>query len=204
MNKTKKIFIDFDGVICDTNRLKENNIKEAYKYVFGHYNDDFVHFFTSNNGLPREMKLSKYFNAPNLEKKILTKYYSLNKNLLSAKLNDGFLDYLKINTKSDIFVLSGGDYTEITSFLKKNKILHLFNDVLTGPETKSENLSKFHVNSEDLFIGDSKHDYFVAKEYSLNFIFMSEYSQESPPYSFLDKSVVIIKNFVTLLNDEKK
>ena len=34
MNHKKKIFIDFDGVISDTNTLKEKNIKEAYKYAF--------------------------------------------------------------------------------------------------------------------------------------------------------------------------
>ena len=78
MNHKKKIFIDFDGVICDTNTLKEKNIKEAYKYVFGEYNIDFVQFFTKNNGVPRELKLKQYFNSPTLEEKILKKYFSLN------------------------------------------------------------------------------------------------------------------------------
>jgi len=200
MNHKKKIFIDFDGVISDTNTLKEKNIKEAYKYVFGEYNIDFVEFFTKNNGVPRELKLKQYFNSPVVEDKILKKYFSLNKSLLDAKLSSGFLHYLKINNKSDFFILSGGDKTEIANFLKKNNIFHLFNEVLTGPKTKSENLSKFNISSKDIFIGDSKHDYVVAKEYSLNFIFMTEFSQESPPYSFIDKSVVLTKNFITLIN----
>ena len=61
-------------------------------------------------------------------------------------------------------------------------------------------ISKFNISSRDVFIGDSKHDYVVAKEYNLNFIFMTEFSQESPPYSFIDKSVVLTKNFITLIN----
>lgn len=196
----KKIFIDFDGVISDTNNLKEKNINEAYKYVFGKYDIDFVKFFTKNNGIPRELKLNQYFNNPIVEKKILKRYFSLNKSLLDAKLNSGLLDYLKINNKSDFFILSGGDKTEITDFLKKNNIFHFFNEVLTGPKTKSENLSKFNISSGDIFIGDSTHDYIVAKKYNLNFIFMTEFSQESPPYSFIDESVVLTKNFITLIN----
>jgi phosphoglycolate phosphatase-like HAD superfamily hydrolase len=196
----KKIFIDFDGVISDTNSLKEKNIKKAYKYVFGNSNNDFFEFFTKNNGVPRELKLNQYFNSPVIEEKILKKYFSLNKNLLDAKVSSGFLDYLKINNKSDFFILSGGDKTEIVNFLKKNNIFCQFNEVLTGPKTKSENLSKFNISSRDVFIGDSKHDYVVAKEYNLNFIFMTEFSQESPPYSFIDKSVVLTKNFITLIN----
>ena len=196
----KKIFIDFDGVVSDTNKLKEKNIGEAYKYVFGEYNIDFVNFFTKNNGIPRELKLNKYFNSPVVEEKILKKYFSLNKTLLDAKLSSGFLNYLKINNQSDFFILSGGDKIEINSFLKKNKIFHLFNEILTGPKTKSENLSKFNISSSDIFIGDSEHDYIVAKEYNLNFIFMTEFTQELPPYSFVDKSVIITKKFLTLIN----
>ena len=200
MNQKKRIFIDFDGVISDTNTLKEKNIKEAYKYVFGEYNIDFVDFFTKNNGVPRELKLNKYFNSPIIEEKILKKYFSLNKNLLNAKLSNGFLDYLKINNKSDFFILSGGDRTEIVNFLKKNNVFHIFEEILTGPKTKSQNLTKFNLTESDVFIGDSKHDFIVAKEYNLNFIFMTEFSQEPPPYSFIDQSVILTKNFITLIN----
>jgi hypothetical protein len=31
---------------------------------------------------------------------------------------------------------------------------------------------------------------------------MTEFSQESPPYSFIDKSVVLTKNFITLINKQ--
>jgi hypothetical protein len=199
MNR-KKVFIDFDGVISDTNVIKEKNIKEAYKYVFGEYNIDFVNFFTKNNGVPRELKLNKYFNSPIIEEKILKKYFSLNKNLLDAKLSNGFLDFLKINNKSDFFILSGGDRTEIVNFLKKNNVFDIFEEILTGPKTKSQNLAKFNLTESDVFIGDAKHDFIVAKEYKLNFIFMTEFSQEPPPYSFIDQSVILTKNFITLLN----
>ncbi|MDC0289931.1 HAD family hydrolase [bacterium] len=203
MNRRKNIFIDFDGVISDTNTLKEKNINEAYKYIFGEYNSEFVDFFTRNNGVPREIKLKQYFDSPKVEGQILKQYFLLNENLLDANLASGFLDYLKINNESHIYILSGGDKNEISSFLVKNNILHFFNEIFTGPKTKSENLSGCTLSSNDIFIGDSRHDYLVAREYNLNFIFMTDFSQESQPYSFIDNPVVITKNFETLVNEGK-
>lgn len=203
MMSSNKIFIDFDGVVCDTNTLKERNISEAYKYVFGNYNKDFVEFFTKNNGIPRELKLNSYFNSDAIENKILKKYSILNQSLINAELSAGFEEYLRINDNSDLYILSGGDKNEISMFLKKNNIFHCFSEILTGPKTKSTNLSRFAITNRDLFIGDSRHDYIVAKEFNLNFVFMTGLSQESPPFEFLDNSVVIVKDFKDLININK-
>ena len=109
MSHNQKIFIDFDGVVCDTNTLKERNISEAYKYVFGNYNKKFVEFFTKNNGIPRELKLNCYFNSDVIENKILKKYSILNQTLLNVGLSAGFKEFLRIN---DILTCRGHKKTK--------------------------------------------------------------------------------------------
>ena len=199
----KKIFIDFDGVISNTNFIKEKNIKNATKKILGKQDELFIKYFTTNNGIPRELKLKSYFNDEKLEKKILDKYSDLNNNLDNAELNLGLLDFLEINKDENLFILSGGDLNEIEYLLKKNNILNYFSDVLTGPKTKSQHLSSIKLNSHDFFIGDSNHDYQVSKKFNLKFIFMTDFSQEKYPYNFLDYKVQITKNFLTLINNNE-
>ena len=69
MLEKRRIYLDFDGVISDSNDTKASNISTAYFNVFGEQNDEFVDFFTSNNGVPRESKLSQYFGDEELETK---------------------------------------------------------------------------------------------------------------------------------------
>lgn len=193
------IFIDFDGVIADTNNIKKTNISSAYYNITGNYNKEFVKYFTENNGIPRELKLKKFINNDILEHKILHEYSALNDSLLNANINQGLISYLKKNRNKDVFILSGGDYKEIELFLIKKNINKYFNKILCGPKTKDENLKSIEITENDLFIGDSKHDYSVAKNNCLKFIFMTNYTQEKSPFEFLDKSVLIVKNFEELI-----
>ena len=61
--KCEKIFLDFDGVIVDSNEFKELAIERSIYKVIGKNktSTDAINFFNINAGIAREKKLSKFF-----------------------------------------------------------------------------------------------------------------------------------------------
>jgi phosphoglycolate phosphatase-like HAD superfamily hydrolase len=180
MSKYKHIYLDFDGVVCDTNELKKRNIFLATsRFVNSKEALAFTDYFTKNNGLPREKKIFNYFHEHELGKKILDLYNILNKNLIEAFLIEGLVDFLNENKRVPMSILSGGDRTEISEYLKEKSIIAFFDNIFCGPNTKEENLLSTQISRPALFIGDSAHDYEVAKKFKLDFIFLYGSSQET-------------------------
>jgi HAD superfamily hydrolase (TIGR01549 family) len=179
MTVFKQIFLDFDGVIADTNTLKKQNIMAALlNYIDESDANKFVTYFIANNGIPREKKIFAYFSDKALALKILNSYNSLNKNLIDAMLIEGLVEFLNKNKHIPIFILSGGDRLEIEDFLLCKSIRKYFTEILCGPKTKEENLELFDLKRPALYIGDSAHDYELAKKFYLEFIFLYGTSQE--------------------------
>ena len=67
---TKNIFIDFDGVIVDSNNLKEISIKESVYKIVGNNrkSNQALTFFNENAGIPRDQKLSLFFSNKDKDK----------------------------------------------------------------------------------------------------------------------------------------
>ena len=173
-----QIFLDFDGVISDSNELKSKNIlKASLNYLNPTLAIKFVEYFTSNNGIPREKKVYEYFSDNILANEILLSYNELNKNLINAPIIEGVVDFLYEYRDIPIYILSGGDRSEIEEYLFFNSIQQCFQKVLCGPETKEQNLASIHITTPALFIGDSLHDYEVSKKFNLDFIFLFGASQ---------------------------
>ena len=191
------IFLDFDGVICDSDLLKEKNIYIATRKFFNDKTaEEFTEYFTSNNGIPREIKVLNYFGNNITSQKILLEYEKLNKNLISAKLNVGLKNFL-VSFNNKKVILSGGDKKEIENYLITKAIYKYFDKILCGPLTKIKNIELIKLQRPSLFIGDSKYDYEVAKYFELDFIFMLGNTQ----YQNFDnelRNVFITKNFKTL------
>lgn len=198
LNSYNLIFLDFDGVICDSNSLKEMNIYNATKKFF---NDktakEFTEYFTSNNGIPRELKVLNYFGNNIISQKILKEYEKLNKNLISARLNVGLKNFLtSFNNKK--LILSGGDKKEIENYLITKKIYKYFDRILCGPLSKIQNIEMIELQRPALFIGDSRYDYEVTKYFEIDFLFMYGKTQ----YQNFDdelRNVFFTKNFRTLI-----
>ena len=53
--KTKKIFIDFDGVLVDSNKFKEESIEKSIKiFEKKRYSRKSIFYFNENAGIGRE------------------------------------------------------------------------------------------------------------------------------------------------------
>jgi len=175
---------DFDGVLFDTNNIKEKAIRKAVEKNSDDQNlvATFLEYFTSNNGLSREYKINKFFNS--LESKlILTDYNSiLDSSLLDALPCDCSLELVKKlhNLNKNIFILSGGEESEIMKILTKFNILECFVSIYTSNTPKSSALEIIKENKEEcIFFGDSAIDYQAAQSANVKFLFVRKYSQDN-------------------------
>lgn len=200
----KNIIFDFDGVLADSNFIKESAISKATRpFCDVVYHQEFVSYFTAHNGVPREMKVEIFFNKEET-KKILQNYEEYLKSEIDGiTLTDGATSYLKrVQEKHHLYILSGGAFDEIEQILRNHSVLNYFKLVLSGPKTKETNIKDIDLVGETLFIGDSKKDYEVALECGFDFVFMYGYTQFSEWQEFfLDKKIKTVKNFEELLND---
>ena len=108
------IFIDFDGVIVDSNNFKEIAIKKSIYDEIGRNkkSNEALEYFNKFAGVSREIKLSKFFNNDD-SYRILKKYSCLCENFFKKEIPTigliEFLDYIETNFKNiNIFILSGG------------------------------------------------------------------------------------------------
>ena len=68
--KVNKIFIDFDGVIVDSNGFKESAIENSIFKLLGKNEKTIqaIKFFNRNAGISRKLKLSKFFNEDTISR----------------------------------------------------------------------------------------------------------------------------------------
>lgn len=175
------LILDVDGVILDSNNMKAQNILFAATPFANRVNlGEFVQYFISMNGVPREGKVAKYFGEEtDATKRILAEYTRRNtESLLKVNLTEGLKEFLmRWKNRCVIYALSGGDETEVKMVLEHNKIHSYFTEILGGPISKKVHLKRLGISGKTLFIGDSKHDFLVAEEFGFEFIFMYQYTQ---------------------------
>lgn len=203
----QNIILDFDGVLLDSNNIKKEAIKKAVNgYLSSEQEiENYVNYFTTNNGITREIKIAHYFEKMEDYQKVLNRYNeALKQDLLQAQLTEGCkLFLLQLQYYHHLpYVLSGADKDEVLFLLQRNGILQNFCKVMGGPLSKYQNLDKLVLNGKTLYIGDSLVDYEVARTYNFDFVFMYQYSQFNDWKNFFreKKEVLVIKNFETLLS----
>lgn len=178
--KYSNIFIDCDGVIIDSNHIKENNISSVLtKHLSRENLLECLTFFNANPGIPREKKLQKFIFSQNQLKYVLEEYNQLNlQSLKDANLVDGVVDFLKHmkKKKKKIFMLSGGLRDELIAVFKYKEMLWYFDEILGGPATKEENVKSISVQGESIFFGDSQTDLDIALLFKMDFVFISGYT----------------------------
>ncbi len=192
------IFIDCDGVILDSNHIKEANISQVLtKHLSNEMLTECLEYFNANPGITREKKLSKYIESEDQLTKILDEYNKLNlKSLQNAKLVDGVFDFLNAMRLAGkkIFMVSGGSEDELLSIFAHKNLLHYFDIILGGPKSKTENIKLLNYHGNSIFFGDSKLDLEVALLFKMDFIFVSGYTKYH--FKYLKKEI----NFYTIQN----
>ncbi len=181
MKKIENLIFDFDGVILDSVKIKNDSFKELVKNYDKTIQIKFFNYHISNLGLSRYKKFSylkkllpknKNYIYKNIPKKFRN---MLNRKMNKAKLINGVKNFLKRNKKKNLFISSGTPNYDLKKIVKKYKINHLFLEVLGSPKTKKQHIiflkKKYKINRKNtVFFGDSMSDFYAAKANKFRFI----------------------------------
>ncbi|MGA1465557.1 MAG: HAD family hydrolase [Balneolaceae bacterium] len=176
----KQMIFDVDGVIFDSNALKADNIRSAAaEFVSRQEAEKFTEWFTGLNGIPREIKVHKWFADKRTAEGILESYTRRNEETLyEVAFTAGARQLLETASKShELIALSGGEVGEVRTLFERRGIRSYFREVLGGPKTKQENLAPVTLHHPLLYVGDSRIDYECAAEIGADFVFMAAYTQ---------------------------
>lgn len=189
LNDYELYVFDCDGVLLDSNKLKSKAFRLTLENYPKNLVENFIFYHESNGGISRHTKLEHFLknilkkkNYKKEHRSLLQKFSTISFKLLAkdAKLIPGVKDFLKKlqEEKKYTIVCSGADEIDLKKILILKNIDHYFSKIYGGPKTKKEilfNLFNSHKNSQmrGIFFGDAFLDYQAAKEYSLDFIFVS-------------------------------
>lgn len=196
----KTLILDIDGVIFDSNKIKEKNIFEATKqFTNKEAASKFTPYFIKLSGIPRETKINSYFNnQPEIAQEILNYYNELNDlSIYSAEFTAGAYQFIKQYSKELTFIaLSGGAEYEILKLFDLHGIKDCFKSIFGGPKTKIQNIQKVQLEDPVLYIGDSIVDFDTATTIGADFLFMYGYTSHQNWKSVFKKKKILgtIKN----------
>ncbi len=190
LNKYKTWLFDCDGVLLDSNKLKSEAFYEI-ALPYGMKNAQaFVEYNQRLGGVTRFEKF-KYFFETILKKKTYEKEMEnalrnfgdlVFGKLISCQETSGVREFLvNLPEGSKKYVVSGGAQSEIRSVFKERGLDVFFNGIYGSPDSKetimSARIKSSRIEHPAIFIGDSRYDYEVAKQFNLDFLFITKYTE---------------------------
>ena len=176
----KSIIFDFDGVIIDSNHVKD----KAFYSIFLDYGKNIASFSLNyhlkNRGVSRFDKVEhvmKKFNLPKKDyKKIIDNFSSIVfKGVCKSPLVEGIEEFLLTNHKKyNFYIISATPRDELLKILDKLNLKRYFKNIYGSPNNKkywlADLIKKDTISVVDsLFVGDAFSDKDAAKKYSIDF-----------------------------------
>lgn len=177
---------DCDGVVLDSNELKAEMLGRALDGEPPGMAEAFVDYYKQNAGTSRYRLYGHYFRVmrpaddPDAATEAAVKRYA---GLLRAGYHEvaempGIRDLLARLRECGVarYVNSGSDEEELRDVLAGRGLAAYFTGIFGSPRTKIENLSRIDAvaaGAPVLVLGDARSDMNAAREYGLDFVFVS-------------------------------
>jgi len=202
----KTLIFDCDGVIINSNHIKS---QAFYKTVLSYGHEaaiEFKKYHIKNGGVSRFEKF-KYFIDQLLKSNIdkpkishLLKNYSdiIRDDLIKCDTTPELKKIKNVTAQKKWIMISGSKETELKDILEIKKIAHFFESGIFGsPDNKIEifnrEINKNNILFPAIFFGDSKYDYEVAKQFNIDFVFVSDWTEfKNYKKFFSNKDVEIV------------
>ncbi|MBT2642212.1 HAD family hydrolase [Bacillus sp. ISL-41] len=208
------IIFDCDGVLIDINELKCEAFGKAVEGYDTDIVEKFVYHCRNSFGISRYVKFKEFFsdflNEPYNEeiyKDLVSKYSNICKDFyMSAKITPGtekLLSEISLKNKY-LYIASGSDEIELKEVFSIRNLKKYFSGIYGSPKSKSECTSivlNNHPGKKAVFIGDSLADLKTAREYQIEFIYMTNFTIQSYDRDQLcrDGATKIIKTLEELI-----
>lgn len=181
----KIILWDFDGVLMDSNAVRELGFKTVLAEFPTEKVDQLIEFHRINGGLSRYVKF-RYFYEEICNLEIDDEKINLLANAFSKIMKELLINEKLLITDSMNFVkkmhhqgvkmhiVSGSDHKELNYLCEELQINHFFMSINGSPTKKNklvkDLLSNFNYENKNVvLIGDSINDYDAAKENNIDF-----------------------------------
>jgi len=183
--KFKLILWDFDGVIIDSNEIREYGFNLVLKKYSTKQKQDLISFHRLNGGLSRYVKF-RYFFEEILKKPISENEVNLLANQFSSIMRERLVDtsllipetikYIEelFNLKKEMHIVSGSDNNELIELCSKINVDKYFKTISGSPTPKNELVNRIITRdnlklSDICLIGDAVNDFDAAKTNGITF-----------------------------------
>lgn len=195
-------FWDFDGVILDSNDVREFGFRKVLSNHPKSAVDKLIEYHRFNGGLSRYVKFRYFFEEILLQEisedsvcQLANEFKAimLEELMDKNKLINETVSFIQKNFKNKtMYIVSGSDEEELKLICKNLELNQYFDDIKGSPTAKDiliRNILKIkkHKTNDCVMIGDSINDYIAAKENQIDFI------------AFNNKDLIrysVIKNFL--------
>lgn len=185
------VFLDCDGVIYDTNRLK----CDAYRHALVGYPDApvdaLVAWHQATGGVSRYVKLRRFFTEMHPVDDVETALAAA-LDAFSAYSSEGYAHLIprpealafaaRHGGPDRVYVVSGGAQHELRQVFARAGVADRFAAILGSPQTKREHLAAVLAERgvsprETLFVGDGWGDWDATQALEVPFVFLAEMSE---------------------------
>ena len=183
IEKNKYMFFDFDGVIKDSIQVKS----DAFATLFSSFGNEIEQrvreHHEDHGGMSRYDKIPLYLEWAKQEatQAMVKNYCDQFSNLVTQAVIDspwvhGVQNFLcQHSTEKSFFLLTATPQEEIEEILSALQIMGCFRGVFGAPINKADAMGdiikRYTIDIEEaIMIGDSKSDYFAAREHGVDFI----------------------------------
>jgi phosphoglycolate phosphatase-like HAD superfamily hydrolase len=181
----KVIFWDFDGVILDSNKIRDYGFLKCLEEYPEEQVNQLMEYHRLNGGFSRYVKFRYFFEEIRKEQISVDEVddwaQKFSKIVLKELVNPELLiqenlNYIMENHQSiKMHVVSGSDQNELRYVCSQLGIDHYFQSIHGSPNPKrqlvTELLTKYSYKyTECILIGDSINDYLAAKENNIHFM----------------------------------
>ena len=210
----KTLVFDCDGVVLNSNKVKTDAFYKTALPYGEQAAEAMVRYHLSNGGVSRYKKLAYFLEVivgkySELElQQSLDNYAShVRSGLLSCEVVEG-LEELRDNTSGiPWLIVSGGDQTELREIFQQLGIKYLFDGGIFGsPDDKetilARELASGKIKQPAIFLGDSKYDYKAALSSSLEFLFLTGWTEVAEWQKWVDNLNINYCESIDTLNKE--
>ena len=185
LNKIQTLFWDFDGVIMDSNAVRDRGFEEVLKDYPQTEVNALMAFHRENGGLSRYVKFRYFFEdirSESITKEEVNiwadKFSQIMMQLLinSDLLIQETLNFIKANAEKYIMhIVSGSDQRELRKICESLDIAKYFSSIHGSPTPKNDLVAELlqthsYDKSTCLLIGDSKNDFEASKINGIQFM----------------------------------
>ena len=176
------VIFDFDGVIIDSNIVKEKTFQRVFHNLNAEQNAYVSAYHHDNLGVPRSEKIAhlyRYFYEKEIAAQALNqlclRFSEVSLRELSSRqylISDTISFVREIHSQKRLYVASAASEDDVIYLCKKHNINQFFEATFGSPQSKIalvENICGKNLGDKICLVGDSIHDFLAADANGVDF-----------------------------------